>query len=104
MLFVHNFSDFSKQYAAKTNAYRKSILELFKQKNWVLFFDKLWVHLYGCAKYYRSSKSLYLLSIASQSYYVITNRCVGVPRHEREVVDGLIFTWKMFLFHLRLTA
>ena len=54
----------------------------------------LWENAYGCAKHYRRAMQLYLLSMLSQSYYVIIDRGVSATGHVRYVVDGLNTTEK----------
>ena len=49
----------------------------------------IWENIDGCTEHYRCATALYLLSISSQSYNIITDRGISAPRHDREVVYDL---------------
>ena len=53
---------------------------------------------YGCDDHYRIATALYLLSMLSQEFSIITNCVIRAPGHNREVFDGLNDAKKRFLF------
>ena len=48
--------------------------------------------------------TLFILSILLQPYNKIIDRGISEPGHGRKVVDGLIATYKRFIFHLMETV
>ena len=60
----------------------------------------LWENTDDCAEHYIRATELYLLSMLSQGFSVIIDRCISEPGHVREVVDGLNLTVKRFLLQL----
>ena len=51
----------------------------------------------GCAKQYRCTLSVYLMTVLSSSYVIITDRAINAPGHGNNVVDGLNATEKHYL-------
>ena len=93
------------QQDATIAAHIKRIIEMLKQRN--IMSDKLskiWENTDGCDQNYICSISLLCLSMFSKSFYVIIDYGINALGHGREVVDGLNFTGKSFLFHLMSTA
>ena len=87
--FTHFFDD-RKQDDVITNAHRKLIIELFKNKQTIyLELSTIWENTYGCAYHYIYSTALYLLSILSRDYNIIIDHDVSVPGYFIEVVYGL---------------
>ena len=62
-----------------------------------------WYNTYGCADQYIFATALYLLSILLQAFNIIIDRGISVQVHGKEVVDGLNYTHKRFIFHLMAT-
>ena len=87
----HSFLyDHRKQDSATTTAHRKRIIELLKQRN-IMYAKSItsWKKKYGCDDHYRIATALYLLSMLSQEFSIITNCVIRAPGHNREVFDGL---------------
>ena len=57
----------------------------------------MWDQIYGCAKQYRCSIALYLVSYLSKSYQNFLDRSVDTPFHGKDVVDGFNAFQKQFL-------
>ena len=57
----------------------------------------------GCAEQYIFASDLYLLSVVSQCYSIITDRGICAPEHGKEVVDGLNDADKRFIYRLMST-
>ena len=51
----------------------------------------------GCSKQYRSSSSLYLISVISMTYGIVIDHAVGTPEHGKNVVDKLNAVDKRYL-------
>ena len=58
----------------------------------------IWENTYGCAEQYRCSYALYLMSVVSQCYSVITYRGISAPGHGKEVVDELNAVDKHYIY------
>ena len=58
-----------------------------------------WENTDVCDDHNRCATSLYLFLILSQSFHIIIYCGISAPGHGREVVDGLIATDKIFIFH-----
>ena len=57
----------------------------------------MWDQIYGCAKQYRCSIALYLVSYLSKSYQIVLDRSVDIPGHGKDVVDGFNAVQKRYL-------
>ena len=62
-----------------------------------------WENIDGRDDHYRCATELYLISMFSRAFYVITDRGISAPEHDREVVYGLNTISKSFLFQLMST-
>ena len=65
---------------------------------------KIWENNDGCAKQYRCASLLYLISVMSQCYSVITDRGISAPGHGKEVVDGLNAVDKRYIYQFVYTV
>ena len=86
----HSFlSDDSKHDATTTTEHNKQLISLLKNKQ-VLTTSlcTIWENTDGCAKQYRCATALCLISVMSQTYYIIIYRGIIAPGHGKEVVDG----------------
>ena len=63
-------------------------------------FGTLWGNTDVCAEHYIYVTVLFLLSILSQAFFVIVGFDVSVPGHRREVVAGINYNYKSFIFKL----
>ena len=52
----------------------------------------------GCAKQYRCTSKLYLVSVMSQCYSIIIDWGIGAPGHDREVVDRINDVDKHYIY------
>ena len=66
--------------------------------------NKIWENTNGCAKQYRRASALYLMSVMSRCYSIIIDRGISVPRHVKEVVDGLNDFYKRLIYQLMSTV
>ena len=96
----HSFlSDDSKQDAATTTAHSKQLISLLKNKQLLTTsLSTIWVNTDGCAEQYRCASALYLLSVMSKTYSIITDRGISAPWHGKEVVDGLNSVDKCYIY------
>ena len=62
--------------------------------------SKIWENTDGCAEQYRCASALYLMSVMSQTYSIIIDRCLRAPGHGKEVVDGLNDVDKRYIYQL----
>ena len=66
--------------------------------------SKIWENIYGCDEHYRSASILYLMSMLSQTSYVIIDRSISAPGHGIEIADVLKAIDKRFLFQFMSTV
>ena len=66
--------------------------------------SKIWENTDGCAEQYRCASALYLMSVMSRCYSIIIDRGISVPRHVKEVVDGLNDFYKRYIYQLMSTV
>ena len=59
--------------------------------------SKVWEDTDGCAKQYMCDLAIYLTTVLSSSYGIITDRTINEPGHGMNVVDGLNATDKRYL-------
>ena len=99
---IHSFlSDDSKQDAATTTARRKRLISLLKNKQVLTTsLSTIWGNTDGCAEQYICASALYLMSVISQTYYLIIDRGISAPGNEKEVVDGLNAVDKRYIYQL----
>ena len=43
---------------------------------------------------------MYLMSVMSRFYYIIIDRGISAPGHDKEVVDGLNAVYKLYIYQL----
>ena len=79
----HSFlSDDSKHDAATTTAHSKRLISLLKTKQVLTTsLSTIWETTDGCAEKYRCASALYLMSVMSQTYSIIIDRCINAPGH-----------------------
>ena len=85
--------------AATTTAESKRLISLLK-KVLKKSLSTIWENTDGCAEQYRCASALYLMSVMSQTYSVIIDRGISVPGHGKEVVDGLNYFNKHYIYQL----
>ena len=89
-VFHYFLSEDIKQDAATTTAHNKLLISFLKNKQVLTTsLSKIWENTDGCAEQYRYASALYLMSVMSQTYSIITYRGISAPGHGKEVVDGL---------------
>ena len=93
------FSDKIKQDNATNDEHIKNIIELLKNQK-IIFsdLDTIWENIYGYAEHYIYATELFLLSMLSQAYNIITDRGTSVPGNVRKVVDDLKDTDNFFFY------
>ena len=104
-MFNYLLYDDRKQDTATTAAHSKRIIELFQK--WTLLFDciiKIWENTDGCTDQYCCATALYLLSMLAHAYNIIIDCGVGAPVNDREVVDGLNYTYKQLFSMVKTTV
>ena len=57
----------------------------------------VWEDTYGYAKQYRCALAIYLITVLSSSYDIITDCAINEPGHRNNVVDGLNAIEKRYL-------
>ena len=57
----------------------------------------VWEDTDGCVKQYRCALDIYLITVLSSSYGIITDLTINAPGHGNNVVDGLNATEKRYL-------
>ena len=98
-LFHSFLSDDIKQAAFTTTAHIKRLVSLLKEKNVLTTsLSTIWENTDGCSEQYRCSSALYLLSVISQCYSIIIDRGISAPGHLKEVVDGLNYVDKRYIY------
>ena len=60
----------------------------------------VWENTDGCAKKYICASALYFMSVMSQCYSVIIDQGISAPGHDKEVVDGLNYFDKSYIYQL----
>ena len=60
--------------------------------------SEIWENTHGCAEQYRCPSTLYLMSVMSQTYSIISDLVISAPGHGKEVVDGLSATDKRYIY------
>ena len=94
-----SLSDDSKQDDYTTTSHSKHLIELLKgRKVLTSLLITIWEYTDGCAEKYRCTSELYLMSVMSQCYSVITDSVISEPGHGREVVDGLNTIKKQYIY------
>ena len=89
-VFHYFLSDDSKEDAATTTAHSKRLISLLKNKQVLTTpLSTLWENTDGCAEQYICASALYLMSVMSQTYYIIIDRGISAPWNGKEVVDRL---------------
>ena len=82
--------DDRKHDAATTIEHRKLLISLLKNKKVLTTsLSTIWENTDGCAEQYICDSALYLMSVMSQTYYIIIDRGISAPGHGKEVVDGI---------------
>ena len=102
MQVFHSFlSDDSKQNPATNTAHRKRLIELLKeQKLLTSTLSTIWKNTDGCEEQYKCASELYLLSVLSQCYSIITDQGINATGNGKEVVDGLNDIDKRYIYQL----
>ena len=79
----HSFlSDDSKQDAATTTAQSKRLIPLLKNKQVLsTSLSTIWEKTDGCDEQYICASALYLMSVMSQTYYIIIDRDISAHGH-----------------------
>ena len=54
----------------------------------------------GCAEQYISASAMYLMSVMSQTYFIIIDHGISAYGHGKEVVDGLNDVDKRYIYQL----
>ena len=94
-------SDDSKQDAATTTAHSKRLISLLKNKQVLkTSLSTIWENTDGCAEQYICASARYLMSVISHTYYLMINRGISAPGHEKEVVDGLNAVDNRYIYQL----
>ena len=57
----------------------------------------VWEDTNGCAKQYKCALGMYLMTVLSSSYGIITDCTINAPGHGNNVVDGINTTDKRYL-------
>ena len=98
----HSFlSDDSKQDAATATAHSKRLISFLKEKQVLTTsLSTIWENTDGCAEQYRCASALYLMSVMSQTYSIIIDRGISATGHWKEVVDGLNYVDKHYIYQL----
>ena len=60
----------------------------------------IWENTDGCAEKYRCASALYLMSVLSQFQSIIIDQGISITGHEKEVVDGINYIEKLFIYQL----
>ena len=97
MEFHSHFSNHSRQDAATTAAHLTVLLDLLRSKGKYFVGCTLYDETDGCAKQYRCSNAIYLLSVLASKYGITIDRGIGAPGHGKDDVDGLNATDKRYL-------
>jgi hypothetical protein len=97
MEFHSHFSNDSRQDAATSAAHLTVLLDLLKSQGKFIQSCTLYDETDGCAKQYRCSNAIYLLSVLASKYGITINRAIGAPGHGKDDVDGLNATDKRYL-------
>ena len=89
-MFCSLLSDDSKQDSAITTAHSNRLTELLKNENKLMpALSTIWENSDGCAKQYKCSTALLLMSVFPQRLTIILYWGISAPVHGKEVVDGL---------------
>ena len=97
-------SDYSKQDAATTTAHKKYFILLLKYKKLLTrSLSTIWGKNDGCDEQYRCVSTLYLMSVILQCYSIIIDRGISAPGHGKEVVDGINYFDKRYIYQLMST-
>ena len=100
-MFRSFLSDDSKQDSTTTTVHIKSLIELLKEKKVLTStLITIWENTDNCADQYICASSLYLMSVFSQCYSIIINRGISAPGRGKEVVDGLNYIDKRYIYQL----
>ena len=62
--------------------------------------SKIWENTDGCEEQYMCASTLYLMSVFSQCYSIIIDRGISAPGHGKEVVDGINYIDKLYIYQL----
>ena len=57
----------------------------------------IWESTDGCYKQYRCGSSLYFLSLLSSNFNITIDRMIGIPGHEKDIVDAINACDKRYL-------
>ena len=88
--FNSNFSDEIDQDASTTATYLCTILQFLLTKQMIApLLTTVRDHTDGCAKQYRCSSTIYLISCLVLEFNIIIDRAVVSPGNGKNVVDGL---------------
>ena len=60
--------------------------------------SNMWGNTDDCAEQYRYSPALYCMSVMSQCYSIIIDLGISAPGHGKEVVDGLNYIDKRYIY------
>ena len=60
----------------------------------------IWENTDGCAEQYICASAVYLMSVMSQCYFIIIDQGISAPGHGKEVLDGLNYVDKCYLYQL----
>ena len=58
----------------------------------------IWRNTDGCAEQYICASALYIMSVMSQCYSVIIDQGISSPEHGKEVVDGINYIDKRYIY------
>ena len=75
-----------------------------RQKVLTTSLSTIWENTDVCAKQYTCDSALYLTSVMSQCYSIIFDRGISAPGHGKEVVDGLNYVYKRYIYQLMSTV
>ena len=72
-------------------------LKIFESEILVSGMSTVWEDSYGCAKQYGCDLTIYLMTMLSFSYGIITDHEINAPGYGNNVVDVLNETYKRYL-------
>ena len=94
-------SEDSKNDSDTTTTHSKLLLSFINNKKVLTTsLSTIWENTDGCDEQYRCASALYLMSVMSQTYFIIIERDISAPGHGKEVVDGLNTVDKSYIYQL----
>ena len=86
---LHSYvSDDNEKYACDSHAHMVYLLKIFLESGiFVSGMSTVWEDTDGCAKKYICALAIYLMTVLSYSYGIITDRAINSPGYGKNVVD-----------------